>query len=49
MAVKVGTIHTGELGLASTVSRQPPHMPVPSIMIGFMLTTVLMPNSWSDD
>ena len=28
-----------------TVSRQPPHMPVPSIMMGFMLTMVLMPYS----
>ena len=26
-----------------TVRRQPPHMPVPSIMMGFMLTTVLIP------
>ena len=26
-----------------TVRRQPPHMPVPSIMMGFMETTVLMP------
>ena len=26
-----------------TFTRQPPHMPVPSIMRGFMLTYVLMP------
>ena len=26
-----------------TVRRQPPHMPVPSTMIGFMLATVLIP------
>ena len=28
-----------------TVTRQPPHMPVPSTMIGFSDTTVLMPRS----
>ncbi len=32
--------------LPPTVSRQTPHMPVPSIMIGFMLTIVLMPSGW---
>ena len=29
-----------------TLRRQPPHIPVPSIMMGFMLTTVLIPYSF---
>jgi hypothetical protein len=34
--------HAGKLALAVDQPRQPPHMPVPSIMIGFRLTIVQM-------
>jgi hypothetical protein len=35
MAVKIGPVNTGELGLAAHGdAAAPPHMPVPSIMTG---------------
>ena len=40
MAVKVGAVDAGEPGLA--VDGQP-HMPVPSTIVAFMETMVLMP------
>ena len=35
-------VNTSEFNLSPTVTRHPPHIPVPSIMTGFMLTIVLI-------
>ena len=44
VGVELGAVHAGELGpLRGDASRQPPHMPVPSTISEFRLTTVLMP------
>ena len=44
IAVEVGAVNAGKLGYAfATVRRQPPHMPVPSTMMGFMDTVQGMP------
>ncbi len=40
MSVEMGTVHTGKLVVPSTSIRHAPHIPVPSIMMGFMLTMV---------
>lgn len=34
MSVEVGTVYAGKFDSPPTVTRQPPHMPVPSIMMG---------------
>ena len=43
MAVKIRAVDTCKFHLAADLERQPPHMPVPSTMIGLSDTSVLMP------
>ena len=43
MAVKLRSVNTGKFHLAADHQTTAPHMPVPSTMIGFIETTVLMP------
>src|SRR5699024_5420159 len=43
---KSGPSTQANFSLPPTVRRQPPHMPVPSIMMGFMETTLLMWYFW---
>ena len=42
MSVKIGPVYAGILYFAPTVTRQPPHIPVPSIIIGFNETMVFI-------
>jgi hypothetical protein len=44
VAVEIGAVHAGEFHLPPTVTRHDPHMPVPSTMMEFRLTTVGTPN-----
>ena len=43
VGVEFGAVDAGEAGPAVVSTRQPPHIPVPSTMTEFKLTTVLMP------
>ena len=45
MAVKFRTVHAGKLHFIAYGRRQAPHMPVPSTIMGFMLTMVGMASS----
>ena len=43
VTVEIRAVNACELGLAANGKTQPPHMPVPSTMMVFMETMVLMP------
>ena len=43
VGVELRAVHAGELAPAAELTRQPPHMPVPSTMTELRLTTVWMP------
>ena len=44
VAVELGPVHAGVRVSPPTLTRQPPHMPVPSTMIGLSETTVGTPS-----